>query len=142
MTIRNLTPHRVRLYPEDAPDVIGPGGPLPDEVIPVHGPPARLAMVERSQDEVSHLYPAEGSVPWGVDTGHGVVGITPVEYGHATGLPEPDGGWFLVSLPLALALPERTDLLVTYREVRDEVGTVVGCRALARPVRNVLESAR
>jgi hypothetical protein len=135
--IRNLTSHPVRLYAHDAPDVVGLDV-RPEEVIPVHGPPARLMMVERTQAEVAHHYPAEGSGPWGADTGNGVIGLVPVEYGHATGLPAPDGGWFLVSRALALALPERTDLLVPYREVRDGSGTVVGCRALARPLPRAL----
>jgi hypothetical protein len=125
--IRNLTPHPVRLYRYTAPDVVNPAE-APDHVFPVSGPPARLAMVEVPDHPDAHLYPVEA--------------VT-VEYGHVTGLPARRAAgdrvvYYLVSLPVALALPERDDLLVPYREVRDGSGTVVGCRALARPIPRTL----
>jgi hypothetical protein len=115
--IRNLTPHPIQIYSRDDTDLalvhFGP-----DEVLPVAGVPARLAMVELGTKD------------------HNGVVYELVEYGPAHSLPEPEPGvWLVVSLPVALACgPSRTDLLVPYREVRDENGTVAGCRMLARPV--------
>ena len=60
-----------------------------------------------------------------------------VEFGHAHDLPpKQDGVWLIVSLPVALACVPggRSDLIVPYREVRNDEGTVVGCRTLAQPV--------
>jgi hypothetical protein len=117
--IRNLTPHPINLYPAgtDASDIelVHDG---PADVLPVDGPPVRLAMVEL-----------------GTQSGYGAP-VELVEFGHAHNLPEKvDGTWLVVSLPVALAcLPGRDDLLVPYLEVRGETGSVVGCRMLARPV--------
>lgn len=48
-------------------------------------------------------------------------------------LPAPaDGVGLIVSLPVALAHPERSDLLVPTDLVRSPEGTVIGCRALSR----------
>jgi len=59
-----------------------------------------------------------------------------VQYGHLTFEPpqEPDT-YYIVSIATALACRGwRTDFLVPYLEVRNIDGTVIGCRALARPV--------
>lgn len=114
--IRNLTPHPINIYSREDTDLalvhFGP-----DEVIPVDGPrPARLATVELGTQR------------------HDGAEYELVEFGHVHNLPEPvPDVWLVVSLPVALAV-RRPDLLVPYREVRDENGTVAGCRALARPV--------
>ena len=119
--IVNLTPHPIRLYPVDAPDIIdiGEQGPYRIDEIPPDGKPARIAMIDL------------GTVPLrGCDAS-----VEYVEYGHVDGLPEPESDtWYIVSLPVALAATYRADLLVPYREVRNGDGTVVGCRQLARPV--------
>lgn len=115
--IRNLTPHPINVYRRDDNDLalvhFGP-----DEVLPVDGPPVRLAMKEHDV--------------WN----DGTVRYTEVEYGAPTDLPpKEEGVWLVVSLPVALALygRGRDDLLVPYREVRDERGQVAGCRTFARP---------
>ena len=53
-------------------------------------------------------------------------------YGSAS-LPEPqEGTYFIVSLPVALAFPERSDFIIANDIVRDENGRIVGCRSFAR----------
>lgn len=113
--IRNLTPHPINLYLRDDTDAalvhFGPG-----DVVPVAGPPARLRTIDLGTfNEGTAVYES-------------------VEFGHVNGLPEPEPGvWYVVSLPVVLVCHDRRDLMVPYREVRGENGTVVGCRSLARP---------
>jgi hypothetical protein len=117
--IRNLTPHPVRVMRSEPWPI---DSPLPADAIreeyPPDGPPARLATVDLgTQNDGTAVYEL-------------------VEFGHVHNLPEPEpDSWLIVSLPVALAcLPGRSDLLVPYREVRNDQGTVVGCEMLARPV--------
>ena len=105
--IRNLTPHPIKVVDGDIVETHDPAG-----------PPARLATVDLgTQEDRGTVYEL-------------------VEFGHVHDLPEPEPHvWLIVSLPVALAcLPGRSDLLVPYREVRNDQGTVVGCEMLARPV--------
>lgn len=103
--IRNLTPHPIRIISDDGRVI---------EEFPPDGPPVRLAMIELGSSG----------------------GFELVEFGHAHDLPpKQDGVWLIVSLPVALAcVPGRPDLVVPYREVRNDEGTVIGCRMLAQPV--------
>lgn len=117
MTIRNLTPHPIRLYRHDTPDQVG------DDVEPVEvwnpdGPVVRIATIDLGTQYIGVGHPVEY-----------------VEYGHVHDLPEKEARvWLVVPLVVALAAPGRNDLLVPYREVRNQSGTVVGCRHLAKPV--------
>lgn len=127
----NLTPHSIHLYEADAPDVIEPDT---DEaqrwlrltIEPSGRVPARIT--ERPQ-RPRHRYGAEAL------RRNNLPGIIDVEFGHIAGLPagRPQT-WFVVSLACALAVPGRSDLVVPFWQVRNGAGTVVGCRALARPV--------
>ena len=107
MRLVNLTPHPVAIYRDRA------AGDGPEEVIPPSGTVARVATVELGKD----------------DDGYPVV-----EYGHAEGLPGQESGVrCIVSLVLALAVrAERDDLYAPYGEVRNEQGTMIGCRTLQR----------
>jgi hypothetical protein len=50
-----------------------------------------------------------------------------------TGRPQPqDGTDYVVSLVVALSVRGRDDLLAPYLEVRNEEGTMIGCRYLQR----------
>lgn len=117
MTIRNLTPHPIRLYHHDTPDQVA------DDVEPIEvwepdGKPVRIATIDLGTNDIGVGRPVEF-----------------VEYGHVHDLPVKQGGvWLVVPLVVALATSGRDDLLVAYREVRNQSGTVVGCRHLARPV--------
>lgn len=123
--IINLTPHVVDIYAADAPGIVDQGAMVvtPLRSIPPSGTVARISE-QVLRDGVPRDLP-----------GAEAVGVIEVEYGHVSDLPEPrDGVWLVVSLPLALACPGRTDLLVPWRQVRNSKGTTVGCRGLARPV--------
>jgi hypothetical protein len=104
----NRTPHAIRLYQADSPDVVDD---LTDglvEEIPPTDPPVRIAMIEL-----------------GTQTG----GIELVEFGHAHHLPSKRSDvQLVVSLVVALACRGRDDLVFPYREVRNRNGTVIGCR--------------
>ncbi|GAA3747531.1 hypothetical protein [Salinactinospora qingdaonensis] len=107
MRLVNLTPHVVTIF-----DAAG-------AVMHTHAAaeaPARV-MVTRSDDGTIEGVP-----------------IVTEHYGRAE-LPEPVGDVrYIVSVAVALAHPERADLLVPTDLVRTEEGTVVGCRALSRRV--------
>ena len=120
--IINLTPHVIRVYGVTAPDRF--------QFDPATWP--YIAKYEPS-GKVARLVEVEigGWTPPGLPHP-----IERIQYGHVDGLPPADrdsSNWYIVSLATALALPDRPDLLVPYREVRDLDGTVIGCRALARP---------
>lgn len=113
--ILNLTPHLIRIYTNEREDGIDDLDLHLRQVIEPEPKPARLAMIELGT--------------------HG--GVELVEYGHAHDLPpKRDGVRLIVALVVALSLAPagRSDLLVPYREVRNSLGTVIGCRQLAQPV--------
>lgn len=59
---------------------------------------------------------------------------TLMSYGEVTGLPDPEpGAIFLVSQLVVNALPRRTDLAFPAGLLRDDEGTIIGFRFLARP---------
>lgn len=100
----NLTPHPVAIYGNRAVE----DGPV--EVIPPSGTVTRLATIEL-----------------GTNNGYELV-----QYGHAHDLPQPQPGTeYIVSLVVALAV-HRDDLLAPYVEVRNEQGTMIGCRYLQK----------
>jgi hypothetical protein len=104
VTLVNLTPHPINLYGKRS---VEEG---PEEVIPPSGTVARIATIE-------------------LGTG---AGYELVEYGHANDLPpRVDGTHYIVSLVVALAV-HRDDLLAPYLEVRNESGTMIGCRLLQK----------
>lgn len=62
------------------------------------------------------------------------IGYSLVEYGGAYDLPAPVYGvMYIVSLVVALAV-RRDDLLAPYIEVRNDEGTMIGCRYLQKVV--------
>jgi hypothetical protein len=119
--IVNLTPHTIDVYPPDTPGIVESGRHEPVLCIEPSGIVARL--VEQVLDGPPRPRPGVETVP-----------VVFVEYGHVIDLPPARPAvWYVVSLPLALAMPARRDLLVSYRQVRNAAGTVVGCRGLAAP---------
>jgi hypothetical protein len=114
--IVNCTPHPLRLYHLDHDEVL--------EEIPPSGQVARVGQIDLG---TQILKGCDAPVEY-------------VEFHHVNGLPGPKPDtWYVVSLATALASHAqgelgRGDLLVPYLEVRNEAGTVVGCRMLARPV--------
>jgi hypothetical protein len=126
--IINLTPHAIDIYPAGTPDVIDPGfSHLPTVTLPPSGNVARIR--EQRLPDVTGVYGAEALTMAGLE------GILDVAFGHVINLPDAKPAtWYVVSLACALAVPRRHDLLVPYEQLRNDVGTVVGCRRLARPV--------
>lgn len=108
--IVNLTPHPVAVYGSNT---VEDG---PRETIAPSGVVARVATIDLG----TGLSENSGrTFEW-------------VQYGHVHDLPRPaDGTDYLVSLIVALA-SHRADLLAPYVEVRDEQGTMIGCRYLQR----------
>ncbi len=106
----NLTPHPIAIYGNRMPEE------GPQEVIPPSGTVARVAMIELGS-QLSRWSGRQYEL---------------VEYGHVHDLPirtaQTD---FIVSLVVALAC-KRDDLLAPYIEVRNEEGTMIGCRFLQR----------
>jgi hypothetical protein len=112
MQLVNLCPHEIDLLLEDGSEV----------VLAPCAKPARAAM-ERTLDRVVRL---------DLDGGPIEVPLSTVEMGEVTELPPPaEGTWYIVSLVVAYAHPERADLLVPDDLVRDEVGRVIACQALS-----------
>lgn len=120
--IINLTPHVIDVYGSDAPGIVADTD-RPYLSIAPSGEVARIAEAVLGDGKPTRREGAEA------------VEVFTVEYGHVTGLPDMRFGvWLVVSLPLALAVHGRPDLLVPWRQVRNGRGTVVGCRGFARPV--------
>lgn len=126
--IINLTPHAIDIYPTNTPDVITGYPPRrPSLTLPPSGRIARIR--EQALPDVTGVYGAEALAL------KGLAGIVDVAFGHVINLPKAlPATWYVVSLACALAMPQRHDLLVSYEQVRNAGGTVVGCRRLARPV--------
>lgn len=104
----NYTPHAVLTYRPDA------------------GEPVALPQLGNARCAEEFL--AGGEFPGGLP-------LTLMRYGEVTGLPEPaDGVVYVVSQLVVNALPGRRDLAFPAGLVRDDEGTIVGFRFLARPV--------
>ena len=74
-----------------------------------------------------------GSVPVAdhPDSPEAIIELIQVTSGEIVGLPEPkDGVFYIVSRLVAEASPKRDDLVFPFGLVRDESGTVIGCRSL------------
>ena len=112
MHLVNLCPHEIDLILDDGAEVL----------LPPCAKPARAAM-ERTLDRVVRLELESGPID---------VPLSTVEMGDVSELPPPaDDTWYVVSLVVAYAYPERSDLLVPDDLVRDEAGRVVACQALS-----------
>jgi hypothetical protein len=108
MEIINLTPHDIDVYGFSLNPVDGPMF-----TYPASGKVARIAVIE--------LGTQQGPDVW----------YEMVQYGHLEGLPpKEEGKKYIVSLVCALAVRGRDDILAPYIEVRNEKGTMVGCRYL------------
>ena len=102
-TIINLTPHRVTVRSGD------------DEWVFESEGAARVRDLSRPSGHVA-------GVP-----------VRDVQTGDVADLPDPSPGVvFLVSRVLALALPERGDLLFPFGEIRDDAGRIVAVESLGR----------
>lgn len=112
MNIVNLTPHPLRIYEIDTPDRIPDAASAPLlRVYPACENPVRLVQNSLGTQSLS-------------------VPIELVEYGYVNNLPpRVEDTSYIVPLVVALAC-KRDDLLAPYLEVRNDEGTVIGCRML------------
>lgn len=83
-------------------------------------------------------FPPSGNIArceetWQAETENdGVNFLVVFKYGK-TNLPTAGGeNLYIVSLPVALAEPNRTDLLISVGQIRDADGKIVGAKGLAR----------
>jgi len=106
--IVNLTPHPVTLV----------------------GPDGRSATIEPS-GKVTRVAATESEVGK-VEVDGVVVPLVTTTYGEVVNLPEPDGATrYIVSRVVRAACPDRDDLLVPTRFVRDDTGAITGAQALS-----------
>lgn len=115
MEFVNLTPHVVRIYPEN--------GAAPRE-IPASGMVTRIAEAIVKTPSIDRA-PSIDGVPF-----------TLIELGEVLDLPAPKAATiYIVSMPTLMALKAldlgREDCLYPYGQVRDDEGRICGCRGLA-----------
>jgi len=117
VSVVNLTGRLIRVYAEDRPDGIDDVDWGLQHAIDPEPQPARITPIP-----IGTTY--QDDIP-----------VELVEFGHIDDLPTPrDGVFYVVPLEVALSQARRDDLLVTYRDVHDSTGAVIGCRELAQPV--------
>lgn len=132
-----MTPHPLHIYPGNCPDRIEPGQVEPLFSVEPSGKVARIEETTLGTWMIKDIYDKDTSSDCRVP-------VEGVEYGHITGMPPVDREafdlnleprvYYVVPLVVALAARDRPDLLVPYRDVRTQQGSVIGCRQLARPV--------
>lgn len=105
-TIVNLTPHEITVYDAAGESVL--------QVIPSSGM-ARAAQTREPLDDIN-------GIP-----------VSKTGYGAVEGLPDQrDGVVYIVSVLTAQAAPDRKDLYIVDKLVRDNTGQILGCKALAQ----------
>lgn len=110
MKVINLTPHSINLMPE------GVGGP----VMTIH-PSGQVARCVVSRRQVDTIIVDGLPVP-----------VNRTQLGEVVGLPDPqDDTVYVVSSLVAQAVPDRADVLIVDDAVRDDMGNVIGAKALA-----------
>lgn len=129
--IVNLTPHPIHIYHPNVPDRIQPDG--EHQPILTYEPSGQIARL--SGEPIGSM---------ALEAGDAWISVDYINYGSVYGLPPFDAAsfdsdedlprtYYVVSLVVALGSRGRCDLLSPYREVRTMEGSVIGCRALARP---------
>lgn len=107
MHVINLTPHAVTVIPES-------GEPI---TFPASGSVARIRE-------------ASGTPTW-LHTANGTVPLSVVSYvDRVDDLPDPEPGVIYLVSRVTAAAVDRPDLAFPQGELRDERGTIIGCRAL------------
>lgn len=97
------------------------------------GSPARVSTSEETVDTLALGCPVHGMDDPECCDHYEVVQVIKSVLGEVTDLPDPQPGvCLIVSRLVASACPDRYDLLVPARLVRDDQGRVIGCSALER----------
>lgn len=110
MKFINLTPHPIQIWDSEK-NVI---------VYPVANPAARC----KEECNLTNLIEDESG---------NFIRVGDLSYSYVYHLPEPqEDTFYIVSVLVAQACPDRDDLLVPYDLVRNENGSIMGCRSLVR----------
>lgn len=116
--IINLTPNPIRVFGNSAPDIVD----IIEQTNYIVIPTQNKYHVANLKELELGTYDMDG------------ISIENIQYGLMSYTPpQVAGTYYIVPLVTALAC-KRNDFLVPYKLVRDSVGTVVGCRKLARPI--------
>lgn len=87
-----------------------------------------IELPQRGNARLSEEYMDGGWLPGGLP-------LTLVRYGQVSGLPDPaPGAVYVVSQLVVETLPDRDDVCFPAGMIRDDDGTIIGFRHLARPV--------
>jgi hypothetical protein len=124
MSLVNLTPHPIHVYVDADPQHLDDTTATVAFTVQPVGKPARVAMIDLGT-QGTVLDVASGGSTW----------VEWIEFGQVHDLPQPlQGTTFIVSLVVALATARgnRDDLVFPTGEVRNERGTVIGCRGFGR----------
>lgn len=133
--IVNLTPHAITVLDEDDMTVLctlPPSGVVARVAteriqigsLHIHGPCCPVSSPHHGDDSDCDLDPEMGCAD---------IPIYRTVYGEVTGLPDPEPWtYYLVSLVVRQACPDRADLLSPGELVRGSDGQPVGCRGLTR----------
>lgn len=114
MVIKNLTPHAVVFVDSEENPIL---------TVEPSGQVARVS---------AHIVSVDEKL---VKSGESLekIPVTTTVFGSVEGLPEPEKGViYLVSSMVAQRVPERTDVFIPNDSVRDERGSIIGCRSLGR----------
>ena len=119
MKLVNLTPHTITVYPpkdwvllgtDDSPIVVAPSG--------------IVARCAEKRMIVDAIITEQGSFD---------IPVFFAQFGDVQNLPEPEPETaYIVSMRLAQAVPERTDVFFPGEAVRDDKGNIIGCIGLSR----------
>lgn len=107
MRVINLTPHAVTVIPESEEPITFP-----------------------ASGSVARVREASGTPAW-LHTANGTVPLSVVSYvDRVDDLPDPEPGVIYLVSRVTAAAVDRPDLVFPQGELRDERGTIIGCRAL------------
>jgi len=101
--IINLTPHEVRLVDDEGNTIA---------VFPSEG----VVRLSEHREKIAEI---------------NGISVYKKTFGAAELPPQKEGVYYIVSLPVAQAFPERDDFLIPDQLVRDEKGRVIGARSFA-----------
>lgn len=112
---------------------------VPEDAVLINLTPRDLVLADPDTKAEIFTVPASGkqALASTEDTPVGLLHgqpLTEVTYGEVENLPEPQPGvLYIVSAIAAAAAPDRTDLLLTSRPIRNDAGQIVAVGAFARP---------
>lgn len=117
----NVTPHPIKIYKSDAPDVINNSE--------QHTLFFKRLILPELKTKIAHLKELElGEFCFDDET------IQYVQYGLLSYTPPQEADKLYIVPPVTALACKRNDFVIPYRLIRNDEGTVVGCRSFARPI--------